>query len=96
MGNKVYNEKNPWKYNEFINEEAKEGETKILRRPDLINKELPKTTELGISTIIDAFNTNLKRFPEKRFLGTRQHIKGEKFGDHYNWKNYKEINEIIT
>ena len=96
MGNKVYNEKNPWKYNEFINEEAKEGETKILRRPDLINKELPKTTELGISTIIDAFKNNLKKFPEKRFLGTREHIEGEKFGDHYNWKNYKEINEIIT
>ncbi len=42
-----------------------------------------------------AFNNNLKRFPEKRFLGTRQHIKGGKFGDHYNWKNYKEINDII-
>ena len=95
MGNEVFNENNPFKYNEFMNKESKEGETKILRRRDLINKELPTSTEYNLNTIIEAFENNLKKFPEKNFIGTRTHIKGEKFGDKYIWKNYKEVNELI-
>ncbi len=95
MGNdqQFYSEANPWQYCSFKNEEAKEGESKILRRKDLVNKELLKSNEKNLLTIIDAFEEKLKKYPEKPFLGTRTHIKDNIYGE-YKWKNYKEINII--
>ena len=91
MGNyQVYGEKNPLPYGIFKDEPAKKGESKILRSPYNINKPLPTSTKKNLNTLIDAFENNLKNTPEKKFIGTRAHIEGEKFGDHYNWKNYKE------
>ena len=95
MGNnqQFYSDANPWQYCSFKDEEAKEGESKILRRKDLVNKELLKSNEKNLLTIIDAFEDKLKKYPEKPFLGTRIHIKDNIYGE-YKWKNYKEINVI--
>ena len=40
-----YGDKNPFQYGIFKDEEAKKGETKILRSPFNINKELPISTK---------------------------------------------------
>ncbi len=93
--NHFYGYKNPFQYGIFKDEEAKKGESKILRSPFNINKELPKSTKKNLNTLIDAFEYNLKNNPEKKFIGTRQHIKGENFDNYYIWKTYKEVNELI-
>ena len=90
-----YGNKNPFQYGIFKDEESKKGETKILRSPFNINKELPISTKKNLNTLIDAFEYNLKNNPEKKFIGTRQHIKGEKYDNYYNWKTFKEANELI-
>ena len=96
MGNyQVYGEKNPLPYGIFKDEPAKKGESKILRSPYNINKPLPTSTKKNLNTLIDAFENNLKNTPEKKFIGTRAHIEGEKFDNFYNWKTYKETNELI-
>ena len=55
MGNnqQFYSDANPWQYCSFKDEEAKEGESKILRRKDLVNKELLKSNEKNLLTIIE-------------------------------------------
>ena len=90
-----YGEKNPFQYGIFTKEEAKKGETRILRSPFNINKPLPTSTKKNLNTLIDAFEYNLKNTPDKKFIGTRPHIKNDKFDNYYKWKTYKEANELI-
>ena len=40
MGNEVFNESHPYQYGVFMDKPAKPGESRILRRPDTINRDL--------------------------------------------------------
>ena len=92
MGN-FENSSKPFQYGVFLDEVAKEGETQILRRFDTAKNGLIKSDPFNIGTVLGAFERCLKRFPNKKFVGQRKHIKGEEYGE-YEWKTYAEIDSL--
>lgn len=82
----------PFQYGVFIGEE-KPGETKILRRPNLVDKPLLSDNHLCIDTLYGAFENARDHFPNKQFLGTRKKLGDDKYGN-YEWKSYAEVDEL--
>lgn len=64
------NSKQPVEYGVFIGEE-KEGESRIIRHPQIKDKELIQEPHPGIDTIWKALEFAVKAHPKRRFLGTR-------------------------
>ena len=57
------------KYAEFVGE-PKEGETAILRNPDVAKGELTQTMQFGCKTVLESFERNLKKNRHKyNFIG---------------------------
>ena len=82
-------------YGTYVSE-PKEGETGILRNPNVANKELRTTMHLGCETVWDAFEINLKNNKQKRdFLGYRKKIKKDEYEKKYTWMTYEEANELL-
>lgn len=93
MGNDISSEKKPFQYGEFVPGEEKPGETKILRKPDHLEKGFEKTDPKGYKTMLNAFDASCKEHGNKNFLGTRKFISKDKYGE-YQWKTFQEIKDL--
>ena len=94
MGNEVFNESHPYQYGEFLETPAKPGETRILRRPDTINKDLITKNYIDCHTQLDCIEYYMKHRPNSNFLGTREYFPQEKKYGKYIWKSWAEIYNI--
>ena len=92
MGNTY---KNNIKYGEFCGEK-KIGETQIIRHPTTVNGELRQTMHLGLKTMWEAFEINLKvGRGSKNFMGYRNKNNKNELEQKYTWITYEEANERI-
>ena len=80
-------------YGLFTSDTPKPNETRILRRPDLVNTSYLKSDPNNYGTILKAFEVQLLKHPDKNFLGTREYISPNKYGP-YKWKSYSEIDTL--
>ena len=94
MGNEVFNSSHPYQYGVFLDTPAKPGETKILRRPDTINKDLLTKNIIDCHTQLDCIEYYMKLRPDSNFLGTRKYFPKEKKYGKYIWKSWSEIYNI--
>ena len=82
-------------YGEFCGEK-KEGETQIVRHPTTAKGELRQTMHLGIKTMWDTFEYNLKvGRGKKKFMGYRKKINKDELEQKYTWITYEEANKMI-
>ena len=92
MGNTL---KQDIQYGEFCGEK-KEGETQIVRHPTTAKGELRQTMHLGIKTMWDTFEYNLKvGRGKKNFMGYRKKINKDELEKKYSWITYEEANKMI-
>ena len=92
MGNTLNRE---IQYGEFCGNK-KEGETQVVRNPATVNGELRETMHLGLKTMWEAFEINLKVGRHKKnFLGYRKKIKKDELEKKYTWITYEEANDRI-
>ena len=92
MGNTL---KQDIQYGEFCGEK-KEGETQIVRHPTTAKGELRQTMHLGIKTMWDTFEYNLKVGRGKNnFMGYRKKINKDELEQKYTWITYEEANKMI-
>ena len=70
--------KKPFQYGVFLDGPEREGETKILRRPDTAKSGLIPSDVYNLGCIIRAFDRCLNKFPNREFLGTRKYISKDK------------------
>ena len=92
MGNTL---KQEIQYGEFCGEK-KEGETQIVRHPTTAKEELRQTMHLGIKTMWDTFEYNLKvGRGKKKFMGYRKKINKDELEQKYTWITYEEANKMI-
>ena len=83
-------------YSTFIGK-AKEGETAIIRNPDVANRELTKTMQFGCETILQSFERNLKFKRHKcNFIGYRKKINKDELEKKFTWITYEEADNIMT
>jgi long-chain acyl-CoA synthetase len=83
-------------YSTFIGQ-AKEGETAILRNPDVAKGELTKKMQFGCETILQSFERNLKFNRHKcNFIGYRKKINKDELEKKFTWITYEEANNIMT
>lgn len=94
MGNEVFNESHPYQYGVFQETPAKPGESRILRRPDTINKELYTKNIIDCHTQLECIEYYMKIRPNSNFLGTREYFPNEKRYGKYIWKSWAEIYNI--
>ena len=84
------------KYAEFVGE-PKEGETAILRNPDVAIGELTQTMQFGCKTVLESFERNLKKNRHKNnFIGYRKKINKDELEKKFTWITYEEANELLT
>ena len=77
-------------YGEFCGPKV-EGETQVVRNPATANGELRQTMHLGINTMWDAFDYNLKVGRNKKdFIGYRKRINKNELDNKYTWVTYEE------
>ena len=77
-------------YGEFCGPKV-EGETQVVRNPATVNGELRQTMHLGINTMWDAFDHNLKvGRGKKNFVGYRKRIGENEFENKYTWVTFEE------
>ena len=82
-------------YGEFIGEK-KEGETQVVRNPATAKGELRQTMHLGLKTMWETFEINLKTGrAHKNFVGYRKKLAKDKLDNKYTWITYEEANEKI-
>ena len=82
-------------YGEFIGEK-KEGETQVVRHPTTAKGELRQTMHLGLKTMWETFEINLKTGrAHKNFVGYRKKLAKDKLDNKYTWITYEEANEKI-
>ena len=95
MGNNFIrnSESKPFQYAEFTSLDKQPNQTRILRKPEMVNAKVLTKDPRNLGTLINAFDDAKRKFPNKRFLGTRKHIKGDEYGE-YEWKTYSEIDEL--
>ena len=94
MGNEVFNQSHPYIYGIFEEKPAKPGESKILRRPDTLNKELVTKNLIDCHTQLDCIEYYMRIRPNSNFLGTREYFPEEKKYGKYIWKSWSEIYNI--
>lgn len=81
-------------YGEFV--VKKEGETQVVRHPTTVNGELRTTMHLGLKTMWEAFEHNLKvGRAKKNFVGYRKKISKTELEKKYTWVTYEEGNRKI-
>ena len=93
MGNNFISESKPFQYAEFTSAEKQPHQTRILRNPEVVRAEALQKDPRNLGTLINAFEEAKNKYPNKKFLGTRKHVKGEEYSD-YEWKTYSEIDEL--
>ena len=77
-------------YGEFCGPK-KEGETQVIRNPSTVNGELRQVMHLGIDTMWEAFEHNLKvGRGKKNFIGYRKREGQNKLEDKYTWVTFEE------
>ena len=82
-------------YGEFCGEK-KEGQTQIVRHPTTAHGELRQTMHLGIKTMWETFEINIKEGRDKKdFMGYRKKIRKGELEKKYTWITYGEANEKI-
>ena len=92
MGNTLIND---IQYGEFCGEK-KSGETQIVRHPETANGELRQTMHLGLKTMWETFEINLKvGRGRKNFMGYRKKNEKNELEKKYTWITYEEANEKI-
>ena len=75
--------------------EKKEGETPIMRHPEMVNKELQKVNKFGVRTTWEAMENNIKRGKGPvRMVGYRKRLSKDNFEKKYSWMTYKEMFDI--
>ena len=83
-------------YGTFVGE-AKEGETPIIRNPDVAHSELSQKMHLGCETILQSFEINLKYNRHKcNFIGYRKKINKDELENKFTWISYEEANTLLT
>ena len=84
------------KYAEFVGK-PKEGETAILRNPDVAKGELTQTMQFGCKTVLESFERNFKKNRHKsNFIGYRKKINKDELEKKYTWITYEEANILLT
>ena len=79
-------------YGEFCGEK-KEGETQVIRNPSTVNGELRTKMHLGITTMWEAFEHNLKvGRAHNNFMGYRKKNNNNELDNKYTWITYEEAN----
>ena len=82
-------------YGEFCGEK-KEGETQVVRHPTTAKGELRQTMHLGLKTMWETFEHNLKvGRAKKHFVGYRKKINKNELEKKYTWITYEEANKNI-
>ena len=82
-------------YGTYVNQ-PKEGETGILRNPNVVNTQLLETMHLGCETVWDSFEINLLKNRHKRnFIGYRKKLNRDELEKKFTWITYEEANESI-
>ena len=84
------------KYAEFIGK-PKEGETPILRNPDVVDGQLTQIMQFGCETVLQSFEINLKYNRHKsNFIGYRKRINESDLENKFTWITYEEANNLLT
>lgn len=79
------------KYSVFCSEK-KEGETPIMRNPEMVNKELSKVNKFGVRTTWEAMENNIKTGKANvRMVGYRKRISKDNFEKKYSWLTYQYV-----
>ena len=74
--------------------EKKEGETPIMRHPDMANKELQKVNRFGVRTTWEALENNIKIGKGNiNMVGYRKRISKDNFEKKYSWLTYQYMYE---
>ena len=74
--------------------EKKEGETPIMRHPDMANKELQKVNRFGVRTTWEALENNIKTGKGNiNMVGYRKRISKDNFEKKYSWLTYQYMYE---
>ena len=82
-------------YGEFCGPK-KEGETQVIRNPSTAKGELRQVMHLGINTMWEAFDHNLKvGRAKKNFIGYRKRIGQNQLEDKYTWVTFEECEKKI-
>lgn len=81
-------------YGVFIGPE-KEGETRVLRHPEIGEGPLHDYNKYGVKTAWEALEYSTKRRPNGNFLGTRRRVNGV-LENKYTWKTYSEVKELTV
>ena len=82
-------------YGEFCGPK-KEGETQVIRNPSTAKGELRQVMHLGIDTMWEAFEHNLKvGRAKKNFIGYRKRIGQNQLEDKYTWVTFEECEKKI-
>ena len=82
-------------YGEFCGPK-KEGETQVIRNPSTAKGELRQVMHLGIDTMWEAFEHNLKvGRGKKNFIGYRKREGQNKLEDKYTWATFEECEKKI-
>jgi len=82
-------------YGEFCGPK-KEGETQVIRNPSTAKGELRQVMHLGIDTMWEAFEHNLKvGRGKKNFIGYRKREGQNKLEDKYTWVTFEECEKKI-
>ena len=72
--------------------EKKDGETPIMRHPDMVNKELPRVNKFGVRTTWEAMENNIKKGKGNvRMVGYRKRISKDNFEKKYSWITYQYV-----
>ena len=72
--------------------EKNEGETQIMRNPEMVNKELPKVNKFGVQTTWEAMENNIKTGKANvRMVGYRKRISKDNFEKKYSWLTYQYV-----
>ena len=74
--------------------EKKEGETPIMRNPEMVNRELAKVNRFGVRTTWEAMENNIRTGKANvRMVGYRKRISKDNFEKKYSWLTYKYVYE---
>lgn len=94
MGNEFYTQDKPYQYGLFKSEPANPGETRILRKPDIVGKDLIAMNRINRQTLLDSLEYHLERRPNDKFIGSREYLQNEKKYGKYIWKSYSEVYKL--
>ena len=74
--------------------EKKEGETPILRHPEMVNKELQKINKFGVRTTWEAMENNIKKGNgDVKLVGYRKRLSKNNYENKYTWLTYNYVYE---